>query len=83
MKPSVGRIVHYAPLHMEWQQDGEPPCVAAVLVAISDKCPVDNGTTCVSLTAFMPDGTTRFVEHVPPHTEPERGTWHWPERTDG
>ncbi|MEU0818946.1 hypothetical protein [Streptomyces mirabilis] len=84
MKPSIGRIVHYAPMRGEWPHDGEPLCVAGLIVAITGDCPADDdGTTCVALTAFMPDGTTKFVKHAPPHTAVERGTWHWPERTDG
>ena len=72
MRPSIGRIVHYAA--------GSTMCTAAVVTGVA-------GTGEVHLCVLGPDGmsfqrSVREAGPVPNTVMYEPGTWHWPERVD-
>lgn len=75
MKPSIGRVVHYA--------QSTPHGNACRAAFITDVSP---STEVASLTVFTPHAGTFFVNgiaHDEAHaTTKSAGTWHWPERVE-
>lgn len=82
MKPSVGRIVHYA-------QPGAQ-CVAAIVTQVHpDRVGPDGSVAAVALQAFWPpfvaptpEGSLNFVRQDESRADHVSATWHWPERVE-
>lgn len=71
MKPTIGRIVHYAS-HGTPGGEYTSQCRAAIVTEVSD-------TDAVALAVFNPTGMF-FNQCLHDESEKSGGTWHWPER---
>ena len=72
MKPSVGRIVHFA--GGDWDLMGGEDVVAAIITKVSFE-------DTVYLTVFAPSKGVQFLNDVPYSEDPNSGMrWFWPPR---